>query len=126
MKKKLIYLAVPYSHSERKVREQRYNEVTQFAGELLKQGYFVYSPITHSHPIAYHVDLPKEFQFWRDYCLEMLRRCDELWVLCLPGWKESEGVMAEIKEAKRLEKEIIYVTEDEGDELDVDIIDLFG
>jgi hypothetical protein len=86
----------------------------------------VYSPITHFHPIAYHVDLPKDFQFWRECCLGMLRRCGELWVLCLPGWKESEGVMAEIKEAKKLGKEIIFVTEDEYDELDVDIIELLG
>jgi len=121
MKNKLIYLAVPYSHPDRRIREQRYYEVTKFAGELMQEGYLVFSPITHSHPIACHVDLPKDFEFWERFCLEILKRCDELWVLCLPGWTTSVGVRAEIAKAKELGMEIVFVNESDEDDVDVAI-----
>ena len=33
---------------------------------------------------------------WYEYGFELLRRCDQLWVLELEGWRESRGVQREI------------------------------
>lgn len=45
--------------------------------------------------------------------IELLKKCDELWVFGKP----SEGMAAEIAEAERLQKPIIYVPEDTVREL---------
>jgi len=100
-----IYLACPYTHKNSFVREYRFNAVTAKAVELLKSGYLVYSPITYSHPY----DLPKDWMFWRNLDKSLVEWCDEVWVLCLEGWKESIGVQAEIAWAKGLGKRVEYL-----------------
>ena len=45
-------------------------------------------------------------QFWLDGTLELMRRCDAVWVL--PNWKKSVGAVAEVREAKRLKMAIFY------------------
>jgi hypothetical protein len=68
---------------------------------MMRRGMHVFSPIAHTHPIAAH-GLPGDWDFWQTYDRLMLSRCDELAVLCLPGWRESVGVRAEIDIATRL------------------------
>ena len=99
----MIYLAAPYSHPDSTVRVARFNAVTRYAADLLKQGVMVFSPITHSYPIACVSDIGDSFAVWEQWNLDMLRRCDELWVLQLDGWKESIGVEREITEAIAME-----------------------
>ena len=36
------------------------------------------------------------------HCLQMLNHARELWVLQLPGWRESRGVQIEIDRARSL------------------------
>jgi nucleoside 2-deoxyribosyltransferase len=108
---KTIYLACPYTHESPEIMVYRYAEVTRVTAELMMDGYNVFSPITHSHPIADW--MPHEFQtdadFWLDRDLKFLDVCDELWVLCLGGWKESRGVAREILSATKQGKNIIYL-----------------
>ena len=42
------------------------------------------------------------FEAYRDFDFAILSICSSMTVLCLPGWKESRGVEAEVVEAKRL------------------------
>lgn len=98
----LIYLACPYRHDERAVRVYRFECVTKVAGELMRQGKVVFSPITHCHPIASAVDLPTTWEYWQYFDRAFLERCSQLVVLCLWGWRESVGVQAEIAMAKEL------------------------
>ncbi len=48
----IAYLATPYSDSEPKVMQYRFETVTRVAGELIAIGIPVFSSITHGHPIA--------------------------------------------------------------------------
>src|SRR5262249_8272524 len=98
----IIYLACPYSHPEPQVRERRFHYATCAAARLVDEGHMVFSPITHSHPIANIGRGPTSFQFWRDFDFALLRACSELVILCLEGWQESVGVQAEAAEAIRL------------------------
>lgn len=98
----ITYLAVPYSHASADIREARYHAVTVVAGELMKAGKIIYSPITHGHPIADAVDMPTNWQFWQKHCMAILQECSELLVLKLAGWDSSVGVAAEMDEARRL------------------------
>lgn len=91
----LVYLASPYSHPDAAVREARFQAVARHAAKLMRDGVNVFSPITHTHPIAQY-GLPKGWAFWERYDRVMLGVCDRLIVLKLDGWEESKGVAVEI------------------------------
>lgn len=97
----MIYLCCPYSHAEPAVREQRFRAASEAAATLFRAGHHVFSPVSHSHPVATSgVPLPGDFAFWSAWCLSMLARCDAVAVLPLPGWQESTGVAAELQFAR--------------------------
>ncbi|RKY70130.1 MAG: hypothetical protein DRP97_04255 [Candidatus Latescibacterota bacterium] len=106
---KKIYLASPYSAINPAIREARHLSVCRKAGELMRAGYIVFSPIAHSHPIAEVCELPKDWEFWKKYDKTFIDWCDELWILMLPGWKTSKGVSAEVELAMALGKFIKHI-----------------
>jgi len=105
----IVYLAVPYSHPDPKIREERFKLVNKKAAELINEGYHVFSPISHSHPIALEGDLPKSWDFWSEYDRAFLKCCEKMFVYKLPGWDVSVGVKGEIEIAEELGIEIIYL-----------------
>jgi len=96
----LTYLASPYSHPDSAIREGRFRRVCEYAAKLMARGWFVFSPIAHTHPMAVYGELPPGFDFWEAYDVAMIARCQELHVLTLDGWKESRGVTREIEIAE--------------------------
>jgi hypothetical protein len=96
----LVYLACPYTHEDPQVALYRVDIANQVAGALIKRGMFVFSPITHSHPIATTCGLPGDWQFWQKYDEAFLSCCHTLIVLCLLDWEKSVGVHAEIEIAR--------------------------
>ena len=110
----MIYLASPYTHPAPAVRLERYHAVCRAAAGLIRAGCVVFSPIAHSHAITEH-GLPVEWSFWERQDREHLRRCDELLVLKLAGWRDSAGVQAEVALAWAWGKPVGYL-EPSGDE----------
>jgi hypothetical protein len=98
----LIYLATPYSHPDAAVMERRFREVTRVAGDMMRRGDLVFSPISHTHPIALVCDLPKGWDYWQSFDKTMLRACGRVVVLMQDGWEESVGVRAEIAMAQEM------------------------
>lgn len=98
----LIYLATPYSHAEAEIRNHRFLEVNRVAASLMREGLHIYSPISHTHPIAMAGEMPKDWEFWQGYCLTMLQSCSKMVVLMQDGWRESVGVQAEINIARNI------------------------
>ena len=107
----MIYLASPYSHADAAVREQRFRAACRAAARLMRAGQVVFSPIAHGHPIAMH-GLPTDWRFWERNDREHLARCDEVVVLTIDGWRESEGVQREIRIARGLRKPLRYLEPD--------------
>lgn len=101
---KLIYLAIPYTGTE----AYSYEVANKVAGELMKRGYVVFSPISHSHTIAQMCKMPTDWEFWECQDRAFIRRCDEVCVVCLDGWGKSRGVTAEIKFANDIGKRVRY------------------
>jgi hypothetical protein len=93
----LIYIATAYSHPLSPVMTSRYWKVTEFAAAGINEGFVLYSPITHCHPMARKFKMPKDFQFWRDFNHRMIDNCTEMVVLQLPGWEDSKGVKDEME-----------------------------
>lgn len=107
---KKIYLAAPYSHHMDTVMQYRFEQINRMAGKLLKEGYLVYSPISHSRPIALTCgDLPHTFAFWENLDKSMIDWADEVWILNLDGWNQSVGVRSEIDHAEATNKEIFLL-----------------
>jgi len=97
----MIYLASPYKHADPLIQAERYAKACAARDFFLRQNIWVYSPIAHNHS---SIDLPRTWDFWSAFDFDMLGRCDGLYVLCLEGWVESEGVNAEIEFWCRLEE----------------------
>ena len=105
-----VYLATPYSHAKPTVRVQRFNKINEVAAKLMAEGIHVYSPISHTHPIAEAGDLPKGWDFWEQYDRHFIAWCDEVWVYCGEGWQESKGVQAEMRIAWEMGKKVVLLS----------------
>jgi len=103
---KLVYIASPYSNDDSSVMQDRFVAVRDFTANLMQHimmhGCVPFSPIVHSHEIAQVHELPKGHDYWMICDKTFLRHCDELWVLMLPGWQDSEGVKMEIEFAESI------------------------
>ena len=98
----LIYLAAPYSDPDPAVRLVRFEKINVAASYLMRRGLHVFSPISHSHPIALAGGLPTGWDFWEEYDTAILSTCRAFVVLMLPGWDKSTGVGGETRVARRL------------------------
>lgn len=112
MKKTLAYLACPYFHQDRAIRVARFEAANRVAARLMSQGEHIFSPISHTHPIAEAGDLPLGWDFWADYDEAIISCCYRIYVLMLDGWKESRGVGAELDLANEYDIEVVYLGED--------------
>ena len=103
----MIYLASPYSHPDAIVRQARFDAACQATADLIRAGLPVVAPVVMGHPLVRY-GLSGDWSFWQPLAKECLRRCDKLVVLQIDGWRESEGVQAEIQLAADLEKRVDY------------------
>lgn len=116
-KNKKIYLAIPYTE----IKEISFRIANRVAGMLIQQGYVVFSPISHSHPIwKESVDLlENDFDTWMQQDKAFLEWADELYVIEIHGdvinnegiglIYRSKGVKQEIEWAKEQNKPIKLV-----------------
>lgn len=91
------YLATPYTHPSRLVREDRADEAARWAGLLLEGGLNVFSPIAAHHAASMYMGEQPSHAEWMNICYAMLDRCDGLMVVMMDGWRESKGVQLEIE-----------------------------
>lgn len=109
MTRPLVYLAVPYSHDDHAVRHSRFLEANKAAGKLMAEGHKVFSPISHTHPIAEVCGLPKGWDYWSEFDRAFMSHCYKIVVLCLDGWEISKGVTAELGIAYEMGLEVEYM-----------------
>jgi len=83
--KPLIYLASPYSHRDSRVEKARFIAVLKCAGRLISEGYVVFSPIIHCHPIKELMEGKGDWETWKKYNHVILDHCEEMLILMLPG-----------------------------------------
>lgn len=106
-----VYLASPYTPHAGESIEQRVDAACKWAARLMERGEAVFSPIAHSHAIAEHLMPTRRFDhdFWLTQDLAVLKHCQKLYVLMLPGWERSRGVAAEIACAEACRIPIEYI-----------------
>lgn len=105
----LEYLVIPYTDKDKEIENFRALMSDFIFSELSKEGRVVIAPISMGHGPARRFGLPTDWKFWAKVDSEILKVCDRILIVKLPGWQDSVGVSAEIKLAKELEKEIIFI-----------------
>jgi hypothetical protein len=103
----LIYLACPFNHMDPSTRERRSHAAGRFASKLMRDGMMIFCPLSH-HVSILQYGLPVGWDYWEKFNTEFLKKCDKLYVLKLEGWKDSVGVQAEIRLARKLNLPIEY------------------
>jgi len=109
----MIYLASPYSHSNPLVREARFDAACRAAARLIRAGQPVIAPVVQGHSLV-RLGVPGDWAFWQPLARKYLARCDEVLVLQLDGWSESEGVQAELALASALGMRVDYIVTEES------------
>lgn len=120
MTKTLIYLACPYSHPDDRVRRARYQAINKIAAQMMAAGLHIFSPISHTRPIALAGDLPHGWEYWQSYDRAILSACCLLIVVQLDGYGMSKGIKGEIDIALELGIPWYY-TSPEPDQVDIAI-----
>lgn len=120
MKRKLlkIYLAIPYSGME----ESSFEQATKLTAKLIQEGFNVFSPITHSHPLVPY-GIPGDWKFWEKIDEQFIEWADVV-VVCVPkeGFDKVEystGVQSEIEIASNIDKPVFFYHQDIYDVSDV-------
>lgn len=110
MKHRLTYLAAPYTHADPAVLEARYVAANRACAALMRDGP-VFSPISHSHPVADYMDpeLRLDHAFWQEQDTAILSHCSRVVVLKLNGWERSRGIAAELAFATRVGIPVEYM-----------------
>jgi len=86
---KIIFIAAPYINPDPVANA---NRVVKVADELIKLGF---TPFIPHLAMLWHAISPKPVDFWYEYDLKILKKCDAL--LRLPG--ESKGANREVEMA---------------------------
>lgn len=104
-----IYLAIPYTWNPCK-SFQIANKIT---ADLMSKGHIVFSPISHSHPVADYLpdELRTDSDWWMNQDLPFVEWADEVHVVCIGEYgtnyiDNSKGVRMELEHAKQHKKPI--------------------
>jgi hypothetical protein len=89
----LIYIAGKYSALTREGERENVMAAARIALEVIKRGYAVFCPHTHSETINFLADGTLGYAQWMRVDLAILAQCDAL--LLLPGWDHSRGAIRE-------------------------------
>lgn len=113
----MIYLAVPIKHDDPAVVKFRVGTANLIAARLHDAGIPVFSPASHSEAFIELCKVRQPWGYWSAVDLPILLRCcNFLAVIGLPGWRESVGVSAEIELAETDGKPWVII---DGDSLDL-------
>jgi hypothetical protein len=105
----MIYIGTPYSHPDPKVVEDRYDFIANYCAEEVSKGLVVFSPIVYGHNLIKFKEMPGDYIFWQNFCIQFLKLSVELHVLMMEGWEKSNGLKEEIRVAKELFMNIKYI-----------------
>ncbi len=113
-KTKLLYLATPFTHSDKSAQDHRFRVSCRATAQLMKCGVNVFNPLSHSVPLVEHLgDVGDQHEFWMWCDLPILYRCDELLIVGMENWEQSRGVCEEMFKALAWRKPITLIEEND-------------
>jgi len=105
---KVIYVAGKYSAISEWDLEENIHHAATIARRLWLQGWATICPhMNTAHFGGYRQNGSDAFKnMWREGDLELVRRCDAIYML--EGWEQSEGAKQELELAKELNLDVFY------------------
>ncbi len=94
---KIIYVASPYNHPDDSIRVENYKKVSKYTADLIASGQVAMSPIAYGHPLLDFTEMPYDWEFWSNFCISFLKKCEEMHIFMIDGWDKSRGVAEEIE-----------------------------
>jgi Domain of unknown function (DUF1937) len=105
----LIFLSTPYSRYASGLQEA-FEGACKLAGRLIINGLNIYSPIAHSHPIAFYGEInPLDVKLWMRLNEPHIKAANAILVGEMAGWKDSDGVKNEMDAFAMAGKPIYFV-----------------
>jgi len=102
------YVGTPYSRFPDGI-ERAFRAACISVAELIRAGVSVFSPIAHSHPVAFYGKIdPRDHDIWLPADAPLMKAAGGLIVVTLPTWRDSVGLMHEIKVFEAAEKPVVY------------------
>ena len=114
----MVYIASPYTHTDRMVVRARVKAAQAVAADIVNHGKGAFSPVLYTHTLleATGVIPPNG---WYQFDLHFLENAGEMLILELPGWEDSQGIMIEKAFAHGRRIPVVHVKLDQiGDLLD--------
>ena len=103
---KLCYIAAPYWSENKETRVERRQLTIEYSMMMTERGVLNYSPLLYSDK---YKNKKMVESYWLTHGLKMVKACDLMIILMLPGWEKSKGIKGEITEAERLKIPVRYV-----------------
>jgi len=105
----LVYFAAPYSSIVDK--DSYMNAIMKCIGEymLAHPGEHVVTPLVNHFALPHVPLLGTDWNFWKEFSLELISKCSKVVVLVVPG-VTSAGVTAEVAKATEWNIPIEYIT----------------
>lgn len=97
---KIIFISSPYSHPDDAIRNENYVKVCKYVADLTSKGHIAISPIVYGHTLLNFKEMPSDWDFWQNFCISLLDKCDEMIIYKMEGWGRSRGIAKEIEYAK--------------------------
>jgi nucleoside 2-deoxyribosyltransferase len=109
-----IYLGAPYSHPCKEYQRSRVDQINWAAMTLIDAGFIVFSPISHSHPIALmRPETQNDHDLWLHQDEAFMLWADAMVVLELPGHWESKGLDYEYESFRKQQKPVVFISPEE-------------
>ena len=105
----MVYLASPYSNPDPGVMHLNFIKIAILAADLNSKGIVAISPIVYGHTLLSFHEMPSDWEFWKNFCISILVKCEKMIVYKMDGWDKSRGVQEEIKIAEELSIPIEYL-----------------
>lgn len=104
------YLGSPYSKHPGGL-DKAHEEACMAAAKLIAAGVPVFSPVAHSHSIAFFGNLDaRDHGKWMPVDEPLMRAAHGLIVLMIDFWRESRGLQEEIAYFTGAKKPVVYMT----------------
>lgn len=98
----LIYLAGRYTEIHTHLVRRNIHLAERYAQEINQLGALAIAP----HLVSQHMESIQDYAWWCEAMLVLMRRCDAVYML--PKYETSNGAVAELTEALRLEMPVFF------------------
>lgn len=109
----LYYLASPFTHTQKEIMRMRTEIAIDVSIKLVNADYIIFSPIAYN---GSWIDkgVRGDWEFWKEFDLKIISKCEGVIVLTMPGWENSVGVTEEVEFAKEMAIPVYYLSPEQA------------